>query len=198
MDGQVPSHIAGYDYGKTGTAVSSVSDEELRQLEETAGWTEEDANLLRSYGDLFRRHAERMVDGWRAVIGAQPHLAYWFTNAEGKPDDEYKARVKRRFVQWVEDTATRPHDREWLNYQQEIGLRHTPAKKNASDQRQTPSLVPLRYLLGFVPVVSSIRQVLEREISDPGELSRVEAAWSRAVVLHVTLWARAYTLEGLW
>jgi hypothetical protein len=54
----------------------------------------------------------------------------WFVEPNGKPDDEYKASVKRRFVQWVIDAAVRPHDRDWLNYQQEIGLRHTPAKKN--------------------------------------------------------------------
>jgi hypothetical protein len=32
--------------------------------------------------------------------------------------------VKRRFVQWVIDTCARPRDAAWLNYQEEIGLRH--------------------------------------------------------------------------
>jgi len=38
-------------------------------------------------------------------------------------------QLKRRFVQWVVDVAIRPHDRAWLDYQEEIGLRHTPEKK---------------------------------------------------------------------
>ena len=99
-----------------------------------------------------------MVAAWRTVIGAQPHLSMWFASPDGKPDDEYKARVKRRFVQWVIDVATRPHDQAWLNYQEEIGLRHTPEKKNKTDRRNTPPLVPLRYLLAFIPVVADVRK----------------------------------------
>jgi len=101
-------------------------------------------------------------------------------------------------VQWVVDVATRPHDRAWLDYQEEIGLRHTPEKKNKTDGRQTPALVPLRYLLGFVPVVLPVRQFFKSAIADGRELEALESAWGKAVQLHVTLWCRAYTREGLW
>jgi len=87
---------------------------------------------------LFESQAEKMVDSWREIIGSQSHLAKWFFTPEGEPDDEYKAAVKRRFVQWVVDVAIRPHDRAWLDYQEEIGLRHTPEKKNKTDNRHTP------------------------------------------------------------
>jgi hypothetical protein len=30
------------------------------------------------------------------------------------------------------------------------------------------------------------------------ELQKLEDAWARAVQLHVTLWARPYTQDGLW
>ena len=106
--------------------------------------------------------------------------------------------MKQRFVQWVVDVATRPHDRAWLDYQEEIGLRHTPAKKNKTDGRQTPLWVPLRYLLGFLPVVTEIRSVLESEITDAGELRALERAWTKAVHLHVVLWSRPYVTDGLW
>jgi hypothetical protein len=94
--------------------------------------------------------------------------------------------------------ALRPHDRDWLNYQQEIGLRHTPAKKNRTDGTQTPSLVPFRYLLGFIPVVLPIRRFFIDAIQDEAELKRLEEAWTKAVLLHLTLWSRAYTEENLW
>jgi hypothetical protein len=139
-----------------------------------------------------------MVDLWRSVIGSQPHLSQWFVGPDGKPDDEYKASVKRRFVQWVIDAAVRPHDRDWLNYQQEIGLRHTPAKKNKTDGAHTPPLVPFRYLLGFIPVVLPIREFFTDAIQDEAELKRLEDAWTKAVLLHVTLWSRAYVAEDLW
>jgi hypothetical protein len=190
--------IPGYDFGSAGSAKSPVSFEELAHLEQAASWTQDDARVLKKYSAQFEAQAEKMVDSWRAVIGAQPELARWFFGPDGKPDDTYKAAVKRRFVQWVVDVATRPHDRAWLDYQEEIGLRHTPEKKNKTDQRQTPPMVPLRYVLGFVPMVTPVRRFFESVISDAAELDALERAWGKAVQLHVTLWARPYSREGLW
>ncbi|HEY3837277.1 MAG TPA: protoglobin domain-containing protein, partial [Bryobacteraceae bacterium] len=129
--------IHGYDYGKPSAAHSPVSLEELRQLEQSTGWTQQDADVLRSHREIFLNHAEQMVDSWRSVIGTQPHLARVFFGPDGKADDAYKQKVKARFMQWVRDVCLRPHDRAWLDYQEEIGLRHTPAKKNLSDGAHT-------------------------------------------------------------
>jgi hypothetical protein len=190
--------IPGYGFGSAEAAESPLSMEDLLHVEQTVGWTSEDEQRLRKHADLFRSQAEQMIDSWRAIIARQPHLSQWFAGPDGKPDEEYKAGVKRRFVQWVVDVATRSHDQAWLNYQEEIGLRHTPAKKNKADGRHTPDLVPLRYLLAFVPVVADVRRFLEAAITDPAELTAVEQAWTKAVHLHVTLWSRPYTREGLW
>jgi hypothetical protein len=191
--------ISGYDYGRRESAHSPLSMEELRQIEATVGWNQEDADTLQRHGDLFRRNAEKMVDSWRAVIGAQPHLAKWFFGPDGKPDDEYKAKVKKRFVQWVLDACFRPHDQAWLDYQEEIGLRHTPEKKNVTDGAETPSVVPLRYLIAFAPVVTTrARKFFIDEGVRDEELQKLEDAWLKAVQLHVTLWSRPYTKEGLW
>jgi hypothetical protein len=190
--------IPGYDFGTRMSAESPLSDEDLRDLEQTVGWTGTDRDILLKHAALFHLHAEAMVDSWRSVIAAQPLLAHWFVRPDGKPDDDYKARVKRRFVQWVIDVAVRPHNRDWLNYQEEIGLRHTPAKKNLTDAAHTPQLVPLRYLLGFIPVVLPIRSFFRDSIQNDTELNRLEAAWTRAVLLHITLWSRPYTAPGLW
>ncbi len=191
--------IAGYDYGRTGVARSPVSLEELRQLEATVGWSAEDCKVLQRHEALFRGKAEEMVDSWRAVIGAQPHLAKWFFGPDGKPDDGYKAKVKERFVQWVLDACFRPHDQAWLDYQEEIGLRHTPEKKNQTDGAQTPMLVPLRFLLAFGPVVALATRkfFVDAGIRDE-ELHKLQDAWSKAVQLHITLWSRPYVKEGLW
>jgi hypothetical protein len=190
--------IPGYGFGLPATAQSPVSTEDLQRLEQTMGWTAEDAQLLLRYSLFFQQHAEKMVDAWRAVIARQPHLSQWFFAPDGNPDEEYKTRVRRRFVRWVVDVAARPHDCAWLDYQEEIGLRHTPAKKSKTDGRHTPPLVPLRYLLGFLPVVIEIRSFLESEISDSGELRALERAWMKAVHLHVVLWTRPYVTDGLW
>jgi Protoglobin len=190
---------SGYDCGRPGSAHSPVSVEELRQLEQSVGWTDEDARTLQRHGEIFRNHAEQMVDSWRAVIASQPQLAKWFFGPDGKPDDEYKAKIKKRFIQWVVDACFRPHDQTWLNYQEEIGLRHTPEKKNQTDGRHTPPLVPLRYLIGFIPVVTIGARKFFVDAGVAGEeLQRLQDAWTRAVQLHVTLWTRPYAREGLW
>jgi hypothetical protein len=194
-----PAQIPGYDYGRDGTAHSPVSMGELHQLEQAVGWSDEDARVLQRHSKIFRDHAEQMVDSWRTVIGAQPHLAKWFFGPDGKPDEEYKAKVKKRFVQWVVDACSLPHDQAWLDYQEEIGLRHTPAKKNKTDARQTAPLVPLRYLIGFIPFVTiGARRFLEDRGVTGAELQKLEDAWTRSVQLHVTLWSRPYAKEGLW
>jgi Protoglobin len=201
MPVQIPAteSIGGYDYGRSSVARSPVTLEELRQLEATVGWSDGDVEILQRHGDLFRNNAERMVDSWRAVIGAQPHLAKWFFGPEGKPDEEYKAKVRKRFVQWVLDACFRPHDQAWLDYQEEIGLRHTPEKKNRTDGVQTPSVVPLRYLFAFGSVVARTTRkfFVEGGVRDE-QLQQLEDAWARAVQLHLTLWSRPYVKEGLW
>ena len=193
------TQISGYDYARPQAAHSPLSLGELRQLEATVGWSEDDARILQRSGSIFKEKAEQMVDSWRSVIGAQPHLAKWFFGPDGKPDDEYKAKVKKRFVQWVLDACFRPHDQAWLDYQDEIGLRHTPAKKNQTDGAQTPPVVPLRYLLGFVTVVTITTRKFFKEAGLTGpDLQRLEDAWEKAVQLHVALWSRPYARDGLW
>jgi hypothetical protein len=191
--------IPGYDYGLAASAKSPVSLQELREIEETIGWDNDAAETILRYKDIFEQRAEHMVDEWRSVIGSQPHLVKWFFGPDGKRDEEYAAKVKPRFVQWVIDVCGRAHDQTWLNYQEEIGLRHTPAKKNRTDCRETAPLVPLRFLLAFVPVVTlSARKFFIEAGLRNEELERLEHAWAKAVQLHVVLWTRLYTKEDLW
>jgi hypothetical protein len=191
--------IAGYDYGSRRAAHSPVTLDELRQLEQTAGWTVDDEHALKLAGEVLRDQAEALVDHLRERIAAQPHLARWFFGPDGAPDDHYKAAVKQRFVQWVVDACTRPRDQAWLDYQEEIGLRHTPAKKNATEGAHTPNLVPLRYLLAFVaPAILDAKPFLARKGHSPADVERMHRAWTKIVLLHVTLWTRPYTHEGLW
>ena len=193
------SNIAGYDYGTSRAARSPVTLEELRALEASVGFTAADAAALRQAHQALGPQAEAMVDHWRAEIARQPHLVQWFFGPDGVPDDRYRAAVKQRFVQWITDACTKPHDHAWLDYQEEIGLRHTPAKKNRTDATQTPTVVPLRYLLGFIaPVVLSVRPFLDGHGFAAAEIEAMSRAWTKAVLLHVTLWSRAYVRHGLW
>jgi len=186
---------AGYTFGTSAVARSPVTMTELRQLEQAVAWSEDDARLLRRLGERIGDQAEALVDGWRAVIGAQPHLAQWFVGPDGAPDERYKAAIKQRFVRWVLDTCRRPHDQAWLDYQNEIGLRHTPERKNRTDGAHTPPLVPLRFVVAFTAVVTT---TLSRFLGDDAECEPMAQAWSKAVLLQVALWSRPYVKEGWW
>jgi hypothetical protein len=122
--------IHGYDYGTARAAHSPVTLDELRKLEQTVGWTEADGDAIAKAAEVLAGQEEAMVDAWRSIIGEHEHLAKWFFGPDGKPDEAYKAAVKKRFVRWVTDLCRRERDQAWLDYQEEIGLRHTPAKKN--------------------------------------------------------------------
>lgn len=190
---------AGYDFASPDLERSPITMEELRHLEYAVGWTARDTDILKRLGGVIGDHAEAIVDAWRNVIGGDPELARWFVGPDGKPDDRYKARVKQRFVQWVRDVCFRPHDRSWLDYQDEIGKRHTAQKKNQTDGAATPSLVPLRYLIAFTAiVVNSIRPFARECGAREADLDDFQHAWSKAVLLEIAIWSRPYAQTGAW
>ncbi len=193
------SDIPGYNYGDHGLPRSPVSLKELSSMEEAAGLAEEDRQWLRSAGEILVPNAERIVDSWRAVIGSQPELARVFFGPDGRADEAYKAAVRKRFVQWIADVCERQHDQVWLDYQEEIGKRHTPAKKNQTDHAMTAPVVPLRYLIAFTGVTSTtIRPFLEESGRSSEDVQKMQNAWIKSMLLYLALWARPYVAENLW
>lgn len=93
------SPIPGYDYGALKSAISPLSDSDMLQLERTAA----DAKILAQHANRFRHNVEEMVDSRRSVIGAETHLSRWCTKPDGKPDGEYKACVKLRFGECMDE-----------------------------------------------------------------------------------------------
>ena len=191
--------IAGYTYGKKEVPVSPVSMKELELLKQTVTLTEEDISYLHQAGDLLENQTEEIINVWRGVIGSNPHLVHYFTGKNGKPDENYKSRAKERFKQWIIDVCHRPYDQEWLNYQHEIGLRHTHVKKNVTDGSSAPPHIPMRYVIAFTAVINStIKPFLSNNGNAQEEVEKMYQAWCKAVILHVTLWSRAYVAERDW
>ena len=191
--------IHGYDYGKACAARSPIMLDELRELEATVGWSGADAEAIAIAAEVLAGQEEAMVDSWRAIIGDHPFLAKWFWGPDGKPDEAYKSAVKKRFVQWVCDLCRRERDQAWLDYQEEIGQRHTPVKKNKTEGAHTPDMVPLRYLWSFAgPVISSAREFLASKGHSAADVERMHQAWAKSVLLTLALWARPYVKDRLW
>jgi hypothetical protein len=190
---------AGYTFDDAALPRSPVSLADLELIQQSMLWTETDREALRRAGPILKGRTEEILDVWYGVVGSNPHLVESFTGPTGEPDAAYLSAVRDRFGRWIEDLCTRDFDEGWLAYQEEIGLRHHPAKKNRTDGVASPvDHVPLRHLIALaVPITVTIRDFLRMGTASEDEVDAMYHAWFKAVMLSVVLWARPYSPD-LW
>lgn len=193
--GGIMSSIPGYTFGNESLAPSPVSLEDLARLESTVLWTQDDAKALRRAGEILAPQTDRILDVWYGFVGSHDFLIASFAGADGTADPDYLGAVRARFAQWIVDTCMRNRDQQWLDYQHEIALRHTAAKKNRTDGvNSTASEINLRYIIAFiVPLTVTIRPFLAEQGADADEVEAMYLAWSKSVTLTAALWAEPYS-----
>jgi hypothetical protein len=191
---KVPGEMPAYTYGEAVVATSPVSLEELEQLKVSVGFTPEDEHYLRKAGGVLEGQTKQIVVHWRSgIIASIPNLAQHSRTLEGEPIPQYLAQSNLRFEQWILDTCLRPYDQDWLNYQQEIALRHTSLKKNQVDGVQSTPYVPFRDIAAFVAVLNdTIQPYLASRGNSAAEVAAMHRAWCRSLQLQMALWARVY------
>ncbi|MBN8870995.1 MAG: hypothetical protein J0H66_14035 [Solirubrobacterales bacterium] len=188
--------IPGYAYGDQDLGSSPVSERDVELLEAALLWDAEDDRHLKLAGEVLADQVDDVLELWYGYVGSHDHLVAYFAGADGLPDGEYLERVRARFAQWVRDVCARPRDAAWRDYQNEIALRHTTAKKNRTDGASAPSYVALRYMIAFIfPITATMRQFLSAGGHDEATVEAMHTAWFKAVVLHVCLWAQPYAPE---
>jgi hypothetical protein len=188
--------IPGYLYGSAELGQSPVSADDLALVKQTVLFGDDDERYLRMAGEVLGDQVEDVLDVWYGFVASHPHLVRYFAGADGAPIDDYLARVRARFGQWVHDLCERPWDRAWLDYQEEIALRHTPAKKNQTDGVDAVDHIPLRYLVAFIyPITATVRDFLAKKGHSEEEVDAMHQAWFKAVTLSVALWSRPYAGE---
>lgn len=189
------AEIPGYAYGRVDR--SPVSLGELEDLERAVGFGPPDEEALRALWSVIDGHLERLFETWMGRIAH--FFVPTFAGPGGQPDERYMAAAHPRFLRWIEDTCTRRYDREWLDYQQEIALRHHRSKKNRTDAVDAAPVVPFRYLpVAIQPMTLALRDFLrdlgvERDAAD-----RMAEAWAKSLTLQVALWSRAYVADADW
>lgn len=191
--------IPGYTFGTDQPTPSPVSDEDFERLKASVLFGSDDERALRQAGDVLEDQVEDVLDVWYDFVASHSHLVAYFSTPEGEPLDDYLARVRRRFGQWILDTCRRPYDRTWLDYQEEIALRHTRSKKNETDDAPSVPHIPLRYMVAFVyPITATMRDFLAKKGHGQEEVEAMHQAWFKAVTLQVALWSEPYAREGDW
>jgi hypothetical protein len=192
---KVADHIPGYSYGTAEVAKSPISMRELQDLKASVGFTEQDQQYLRLAGEVLADQTKQIVEHWRSrIIAGIPNLARHSRTPEGDPIPQYLANSNLRFQQWILDTCLRPYDQDWINYQQEIALRHTALKKNKVDGVQSTPYVPLRDVIAFIAVMNqTIKPYLAAKGNSVEEIEKMHQAWCKSIQLQLALWAAPYT-----
>jgi hypothetical protein len=186
--------IAGYSYGSAGVGASPVTLQELEALKVTVGFTEKDVELLRRAGEVLKSQVKEIVQYWRSgIIAGIPNLARHSRGVEGEPLPAYLAASSLRFEQWVLESGVRPYDQDWLNYQQEIALRHTSVKKNEVDGVASTPFVPYRDIAAFVAVMNdTIKPYLAGGGDSAEDVEAMHRAWCKSIQMQIALWSRTY------
>ena len=192
------SAIPGYAYGKSSVPHSPVSVAEFELMKQTALFGDDDVRYLRMSRDVLADQVEALLDTWYAYFAANPHLLQSFARKrDGVPDHAYMAAVRKRFAQWVIDTANADYGRAWLDWQNEIGVRHHRTGKNRTDGVDAADIVPFRYLPTLTyAILATLRPFLAKKGHSHEEVQAMHQAWTKSLLLQVTLWCRPYVKDG--
>ncbi len=197
-DGKARRAIPGYTMGTPVVARSPITDAEFEALKKTLLFTNEDVQALRMAARVLDDQIEPVLDVWYGFVGANPHLVTYFSGKTGAPNPAYLNAVRLRFGQWIRDTTAANYDRAWLDYQYELGLRHTRLKKNKTDGVESASpVIHMRYLVAFiVPLTATMKPFLAKKGHSAEDVEKMHQAWFKAVTLTAILWAQPYVPAG--
>jgi len=174
----------------------SLADFEL--MKKSVLFGDDDTRYLRLSREVVADQVEAILDVWYGFVGSNPHLLASFTSkTSGAPLPDYLGGVRKRFGQWILDTAAAQYDQQWLDYQHEIALRHHRAKKNRTEGAASTAIVPFRdlFLLIF-PVTVTLKPFLAKKGHAPADVEKMYAAWVKSCLLQVTLWSYPYVKDG--
>ncbi len=191
---KVAGEIYGYTYGAPEVARSPITLRQLEDMKTSVGMTGEDERYLRLAGEVLADQTAAVVEHWRGrIITTIPNLARHSRAPEGTVIPEYTAKSNLRFRQWILDTCLRPYDQDWVNYQEEIALRHTSQKKNQVDGVRSTPYVPLRDIIAFIAVMNeTIKPYLGAQGHPAEVVDRMHGAWCKSLQLQVAIWTRVY------
>lgn len=195
---QATPAIPGYSMGQQSLAKAPFTLADLASLKKTLLFTDEDVRYLRMSQPILADQHEAILDVWYGFVAATPELvAYFRNNKTGAPDPAYLGAVRQRFGQWIADTAAANYDQAWLDYQYEIGLRHTTPHKNKTDRADSVPLVHFRYLSALtIPVTTTLRPFLARRGASAADVEKMHAAWVKSVLMQTILWSHPYIKDG--
>lgn len=195
---QASPAVPGYAFGQRTLATSPVSLTELKQLQTSLLFGDDDLKALRQSKAILADQTDAVLDVWYGFVASTPHLVHFFGNAAtGQPDGAYLEAVRKRFALWILDTADANFDQRWLDWQHEIGLRHHRTKKNRTDGANSVPQVDFRHIPALtIPITTTLKPFLANKGAPAAEVEKMHAAWVKAVLLQSILWSQPYVRDG--
>jgi len=200
IGGNDMTQIPGYTYGSPTLPKAPISMAEFERLKKVVLFTDEDVKYLRLSHEVLKDQVEDILDVWYGFVGSHDFLVYYFSDKDdGKPIGDYLGAVRKRFGQWILDTAQANYDEKWLAYQFEIGRRHHRSGKNKTDKVNSVENVSQRYLVAFiVPITTTLKPFLAKKGHKAEEVEKMYLAWLKSVTLQVAIWSYPYVRDGDW
>ena len=195
---QAATSIPGYTYGQKSLARAPYTLQDLESLKKAMLLSDEDLRYLRMSKAILADQTEAILDVWYGFVASTPELVVFFKNNKtGAPDGAYLSAVRKRFGQWILDTADANYDQAWLDYQYEIGLRHTSPKKNKTDKADSVPSVNFRYLSALtIPITTTLKPFLAKKGASAADVEKRHAAWVKSVLMQSILWSYPYVRQG--
>lgn len=191
-------HIPGYQHGTAAPSPLTLAD--FERMKKSALFGDDDVRALRASHAVLEDQVEAILDVWYGFVGSQAHLLASFSGKQdGQPLGDYLAAVRKRFAQWILDTARAEYDQPWLDYQHQIGLRHHRKGKNRTDAAAATAadIVPFRDLFALIyPVTFTLKPFLAARGHSAEEVDKMHAAWVKSCLLQLTLWSHPYVKDG--
>jgi Protoglobin len=191
-------NIPGYTHGDPSLPAAPYSLNDLEGLKKALLFTDEDVRHLRMSLPILADQTEAILDVWYGFVASTPELVVYFKNNKtAAPDGDYLNAVRKRFAQWILDTASANYDQKWLDYQYEIGRRHTTPKKNTTDGVDSVPLVHFRYLSALtIPITTTLKPFLAKKGASADDVEKMHTAWLKSVLMQTILWSYPYVREG--
>lgn len=189
---------SGYTYGTSKVSKSPFSLDDLKLLQQSLLFGEDDVKYLKMSHDILKDQTNDILNVWYGFVASTPQLVYFFGNkTTGKPDGEYLAKVRERFGMWILQTAEANYNQDWLNYQYEIGLRHYSAKKNKTDKVNSVPIINYRYIPALtIPITTTLKPFLAKKGASTEDVEKMYNAWVKSVLMQTILWGQPYMKKG--
>lgn len=193
-----PSSIPGYTLGQPSVPRAPISLADFELLKKTVLLGDEDIAALKASAPILSDQTDAILDVWYGFVASQPQLVQFFGDAKtGAPNGEYLGAVRKRFGQWIMDTANANYDQRWLDYQFEIGRRHHRGGKNKTDHVASVPNISYRYVPALLyPVTATLKPFLAKKGASPEQVEKMQQAWIKSVLLQVILWSEPYIKSG--